>query len=209
MVRALYERGIAPDLLLGTSPGALNAAFLASGPPPWPPPKNWPPSGAGCAAATSSRCARARYQRPSRAARPPHHRPGAAPARRAAPATSAAGAGTRPAAPGRLRHADRERGAFMRRPAPVEEAAELRQVYAEWPGQILSWLARQGTVPEANPRGPPAPAGAVARGARPALLRGSRVGPVHRADRRRGRGLSRTGRGNTSCHMVPAAVPEA
>ena len=29
MVRALYERGIAPDLLIGTSVGALNAAFLA------------------------------------------------------------------------------------------------------------------------------------------------------------------------------------
>ncbi len=33
--------------------------------------------------------------------------------------------------------------------APAGEAAELRQVYAEWPGQILSWLARQGTAPEA------------------------------------------------------------
>ena len=32
MVRALYERGIAPDLLIGTSVGALNAAFLASRP---------------------------------------------------------------------------------------------------------------------------------------------------------------------------------
>jgi NTE family protein len=30
MVRALYERGIVPDLLIGTSAGALNAAFLAS-----------------------------------------------------------------------------------------------------------------------------------------------------------------------------------
>jgi NTE family protein len=28
----LYERGIAPDLLIGTSAGALNAAFLASRP---------------------------------------------------------------------------------------------------------------------------------------------------------------------------------
>src|SRR5438034_2988886 len=33
MVRALYERGITPDLLVGTSAGALNAAFLASRPP--------------------------------------------------------------------------------------------------------------------------------------------------------------------------------
>ena len=48
MVRALYERGIVPDLLAGTSAGALNAAFLASR-----------PSGAGCGVATSSRSARA------------------------------------------------------------------------------------------------------------------------------------------------------
>ncbi len=33
MVHALYERGITPDLLVGTSAGALNAAFLASRPP--------------------------------------------------------------------------------------------------------------------------------------------------------------------------------
>src|SRR6266566_6067846 len=32
MVHALYERGITPDLLIGTSAGALNAAFLASRP---------------------------------------------------------------------------------------------------------------------------------------------------------------------------------
>ena len=32
MVHALYERGIAPDLLIATSAGALNAAFLASRP---------------------------------------------------------------------------------------------------------------------------------------------------------------------------------
>src|ERR1700726_2341720 len=32
MVHALYERGIMPDLLVGTSAGALNAAFLASRP---------------------------------------------------------------------------------------------------------------------------------------------------------------------------------
>ena len=32
MVHALYERAIAPDLLIGTSVGALNAAFLASRP---------------------------------------------------------------------------------------------------------------------------------------------------------------------------------
>ena len=33
MLRALYERGIAPDLIVGTSVGALNGAFLASRPP--------------------------------------------------------------------------------------------------------------------------------------------------------------------------------
>src|SRR5262249_12617820 len=32
MIHALYERGITPDLLIGTSAGALNAAFLASRP---------------------------------------------------------------------------------------------------------------------------------------------------------------------------------
>ena len=30
MLRALYERGIVPDLLVATSVGAVNAAFLAS-----------------------------------------------------------------------------------------------------------------------------------------------------------------------------------
>jgi NTE family protein len=33
MLRALYERGITPDLIVGTSVGALNAAFVASRPP--------------------------------------------------------------------------------------------------------------------------------------------------------------------------------
>jgi NTE family protein len=33
MLRALYEHGITPDLLVGTSVGALNAAFIASRPP--------------------------------------------------------------------------------------------------------------------------------------------------------------------------------
>jgi NTE family protein len=32
MLEALYERGIAPDFLVGTSVGALNAAFVASRP---------------------------------------------------------------------------------------------------------------------------------------------------------------------------------
>lgn len=33
MLRALYERGIAPDMVVGTSVGALNGAFIASRPP--------------------------------------------------------------------------------------------------------------------------------------------------------------------------------
>ena len=33
MVHALYERGIVPDMLVGTSAGAINAAFVASRPP--------------------------------------------------------------------------------------------------------------------------------------------------------------------------------
>src|SRR5262245_28290116 len=32
MLRALYERGIAPDLIVGTSAGAMNAAFIAARP---------------------------------------------------------------------------------------------------------------------------------------------------------------------------------
>ena len=32
MVRALYERGIVPDLVVGTSVGAINGAFIASRP---------------------------------------------------------------------------------------------------------------------------------------------------------------------------------
>jgi NTE family protein len=32
MLQGLYERGVAPDLLVGTSAGALNAAFIASRP---------------------------------------------------------------------------------------------------------------------------------------------------------------------------------
>lgn len=32
MLHALYERGIAPDLVVGTSAGAMNGAFIASRP---------------------------------------------------------------------------------------------------------------------------------------------------------------------------------
>ena len=58
IVRALYERGIVPDLLAATSAGALNAAFLASRPPTVATAEHWRPSGAGCVAATSSRSGR-------------------------------------------------------------------------------------------------------------------------------------------------------
>ena len=57
-LRALYEHGIVPDLLAGTSAGALNAAFLASRPPTVATAEHWRPSGAGCVAATSSRSGR-------------------------------------------------------------------------------------------------------------------------------------------------------
>lgn len=30
MLHALYERGLAPDLIVGTSVGAINGAFIAS-----------------------------------------------------------------------------------------------------------------------------------------------------------------------------------
>jgi len=33
MLEALFERRVRPDLLVGTSVGAINAAFVASGPP--------------------------------------------------------------------------------------------------------------------------------------------------------------------------------
>src|SRR4051794_22159868 len=33
MLRALYERGIAPDVIVGTSVGAVNGAYIASRPP--------------------------------------------------------------------------------------------------------------------------------------------------------------------------------
>src|SRR5215469_3312165 len=60
MVHALYERGIVPDLLVGTLAEALSAAFLASRPPTVATAEHWRPSGAGCGAATSSRSARPR-----------------------------------------------------------------------------------------------------------------------------------------------------
>ena len=49
---------IPPDLLAGTSAGALNAAFPASRPPAVATAEHWRPSGAGCVAATSYRSGR-------------------------------------------------------------------------------------------------------------------------------------------------------
>src|SRR5690349_1075665 len=60
MVHALYERGIAPDLLIGTSAGALNAAFLASRPATMATVEDLAAVWRGLPAATSSRCARSR-----------------------------------------------------------------------------------------------------------------------------------------------------
>ena len=60
MVHAQYERGIAPDLLIGTSAGALNAAFLASRPATTATAEELAALWRGCIAATSSRCARPR-----------------------------------------------------------------------------------------------------------------------------------------------------
>ena len=64
MVHALYERGIAPDLLIGTSAGALNAAFPASRPATVSTAQELAALCAGCVAATSSRCARPRSSAP-------------------------------------------------------------------------------------------------------------------------------------------------
>src|SRR6266536_4549715 len=64
MVHALYESGIAPDLLIGTSAGALNAAFLASRPATVATAQELAALCAGCVAATSSRCARPRSSAP-------------------------------------------------------------------------------------------------------------------------------------------------
>jgi predicted acylesterase/phospholipase RssA len=60
MLRALYEHGIVPDLLVATSAGALNAAFIARGRRPSPPLRSCRASGAGCSARTSSRSMRVR-----------------------------------------------------------------------------------------------------------------------------------------------------
>ena len=55
MLRALYERGIAPDLIVGTSAGAMNGAFIASRPQTVATATPSPRSGAICAAGRSSR----------------------------------------------------------------------------------------------------------------------------------------------------------
>jgi NTE family protein len=41
MLRALYERNIRPDLIVGTSAGALNGAYIAPAPRRPGPPKTW------------------------------------------------------------------------------------------------------------------------------------------------------------------------
>jgi predicted acylesterase/phospholipase RssA len=60
MLRALYERGIVPDLIVGTSAGALNAAFVASRPQTAATRRNSRRSGDRSTVRTSSRSARAR-----------------------------------------------------------------------------------------------------------------------------------------------------
>jgi NTE family protein len=54
MLRALYEREITPDLIVATSAGAINGAFIAARPQTSRRPTSWPRSGARCAAARSS-----------------------------------------------------------------------------------------------------------------------------------------------------------
>ena len=58
MLRALYERGIEPDLIVATSAGAINGAFIATGRRPSRPPTRSPRSGAMSGAARSSRSTR-------------------------------------------------------------------------------------------------------------------------------------------------------
>jgi predicted acylesterase/phospholipase RssA len=54
MLRALYERGIAADAIVGMSAGAINGAFIASRPQ-TPPRTRWGRSGTACAAGRCSR----------------------------------------------------------------------------------------------------------------------------------------------------------
>ena len=58
MLQALYEREIEPDLIVASSAGALNGAFIASRPQVPGRPTSWPRSGSGSAAARSSRSTR-------------------------------------------------------------------------------------------------------------------------------------------------------
>ena len=59
MLHALYEPGIAPDVIVGTSAGAMNGAFIASRPADRARrPMSSPTCGAACGAGRSSHCAR-------------------------------------------------------------------------------------------------------------------------------------------------------
>ena len=58
MLQALYERQIAADLILGTSVGAVNGAYIASRPPTAETAMIWARSGAGSGASKSSRSTR-------------------------------------------------------------------------------------------------------------------------------------------------------
>ena len=86
MIHALYERGIAPDLLIGASAGALNAAFLASRPATVATAQELAAVWRGLRRSDILRGARPRCSAAWPAARPPDPRSGAAPVRRAAPA---------------------------------------------------------------------------------------------------------------------------
>jgi len=58
MLRTLYERGIRPDLIVGTSAGALNGAYIASRPQASGTADTLRESGASCVAARCSRSTR-------------------------------------------------------------------------------------------------------------------------------------------------------
>ena len=118
MLHALYERGIVPDLLVGTSVGALNAAYVASRPPTVATARDlaavWCdlrrkdvfPLRRGNAAAW-----------PGRAPRPPGPRPRTAPSGHPPPADQPPGRRQHPAAPHRLGPAVRRGGPAIRRPS--------------------------------------------------------------------------------------------
>src|SRR5258707_12690028 len=163
MIHALYERGIAPDLLIGTSAGALNAAFLASRPATTATAQDLAALWRGLrrrdilplrpATLLSALAGRRDHLIPDQALR----------RRRAAPAIPAAGAGGHPAAPGRLRPAGRDRGAPVRRPLA---------------GAVLAAAAIPG-VPPPRPLARPAPGRRRDRRQHPAPPRHRARRPAH------------------------------